>query len=390
MELWSDEQERPLQHIRVVDLTVMLPGPWVTRMLAQYGADILKIEATPDGDPLRNVSQTRAFELLNQGKRSVAINLHSEKGVEIVRRLASESDVFIENYREGVMDRYGLGYSHLSEDNPDILYVSLRGIKGEFAKMAAHDMNFIAASGCGEWFLENGSPNFSTHFGDIVGGALTPLTRMLFHLANPARRGMHLLNYMDEGFRTLYLTRAWDSLVSEKVTTPPEKGTPSSEKSKAQGEFGLHALLNGAQPHSRYYRCRDEQWISLNAVQPKHWEIFCRAVDHVDWIARHADRSLTADLEKLFHDAPSNYWEVLVKGHDACLVRVVPWAEHLSHTDTRAKMSSDPLTWAGFAPSTNLKGCPELGHDTFSVLHGAGLDNQEIAELIQNGDVKSG
>lgn len=372
MEIWNDEQERPLQHIRVIDLTIMLPGPWITRLLAQYGADVIKIEAAPDGDPLRNVPETSIFELLNQGKRSVALNLHSERGIEIVRRLAAESDIFIENFRDGVMDRYGLGYSHLSEENPDILYVSLRGIRGEAGRVASHDLNFIANSGCGEWFLENGLPNLSAQFGDIVGGAMAPLSRLLFHLANPARRGMHLVNYMDEGFRLLYLTRAWDALKAEGASSP----------------HGLQVLLGGTEPHSRYYRCRDGQWISLNAVQAKHWENFCQSVEKPTWISRHRDSTLSQELERMFQDAPSTYWEVLVKGRDVCLTRVIPWAEHLAQTDTRAKMSSDPLTWPGFLPATNLKTCPELGHDTYSVLHGTGLGNQEIAEMIKNGDAK--
>lgn len=372
MELWSDEQEKPLQHIRVVDLTVMVPGPYITRLLAQYGADVIKVEHTPAGDPMRGVKTSETFELLNQGKRSVALNLHSERGIAIVKRLASESDIFVENFREGVMDRYGLGYSHLSEENPDILYFSLRGLKGEAGKMAAHDFNFIAASGCGEWFLEGGAPNFSTHFGDLVGGTFVPALKLLFHVANPIRRGMHLVTYMDESFRALFLPRAWDALQAEKH--PDVKS------------FGLISQLNGTLPHSRYYRCRDGQWVTLGAIQQKHWEIFCKAIERPEWNNRREDEKLIPELEHLFLDAPANYWEVLVKGQDACLVRVIPWAEHLSTTHIRAQMTSDPFTWAGFAPSEKLRPPPQLGRDTFAVLHEAGLSNKEIAELIQSGD----
>ena len=370
MELWSDEQERPLQHIRVIDMTVMLPGPFVTRVLAQYGADVIKIEHLPGGDPLRAVADTQIFELLNQGKRSVALDLHSTEGVEIVRKLAGESDVFIENFRESVMDRYGLGYSHLSEENPDILYASLRGIRAE-ATAPAHDINFIAASGVGEWFLENGSPNLSTHFGDLIGGALVPLSKLLLHIANPARQGMHLVTYFDEGFRTVYLPRAWDSLRKE--------GKPVGSS------VGLLESLSGRMPHSRYYRCRDGQWVALNAIQPKHWAVFCETIERPQWISRMSDVSLTVELEHLFLDAPASYWEVLTKGQHACLVRVVPWSEHVSVSMVRAQMDSDPLTWAGFAPAPQLRPCPALGRDTFAVLHGAGLSNKDIVELIQKG-----
>lgn len=373
MELWSDEQERPLQHIRVVDLTIMVPGPFITRLLAQYGADVIKVEHTPIGDLLREVKFSHLFDLLNQGKRSLAVNLHSDRGIEIVKRLASESDIFIENFRDGVMDRYGLGYSQLSEENPDILYASIRGLKGENGKVAAHDFNFIAGSGCGEWFLENGSPNFSTHFGDLIGGAFVPAMKLLCHLSNPARRGMHLVSHMDEGFRALFLPRAWDTLQAENF--PQVR------------PFGLLTQLDGSLPHSRYYRCRDGQWITLNAIQPKHWEIFCKAIEHPEWISRMQDPKLTTELDQLFLDAPANYWEVLVKGQDACLVRVMPWAEHVARSNIRAQMNSDPFTWAGFASADKLRPCPTLGRDTYSVLHGAGLSNKEIGELIQRGEV---
>ena len=119
----------------------------------------------------------------------------------------------------------GSGYPELSEENPDLIYVSLRGLSGRNAVHAAHDLNFIAASGVGEWFLESGTPNYSTHFGDMVGGALAPTIKLLFHLANPARAGMHLISYMDEGFRSLYLPRAFDSLQGREC---PRGGPPST------------------------------------------------------------------------------------------------------------------------------------------------------------------
>ena len=167
--LWSDEQERPVQHLRVIDMTTMIPGPFLTRLLAQYGADVIKVEATPDGDPMRKLAHSAAFEFLNQGKRSVAVDLNKGEGKKLVRQLAGEADIFIENFSEGVMENLGLGYAELSEENPDLLYVSLRGLSGKNSSLAAHDLNAIANSGVGEWFLEGGKPNYSSLFGDMIG-----------------------------------------------------------------------------------------------------------------------------------------------------------------------------------------------------------------------------
>lgn len=371
--LWNDEQERPVQHLRIIDMTVMLPGPYVTRLLAQYGADVIKIEALPHGDPLRQLKQTSVFDLMNQGKRSVGINLKSEEGVALVKQLAGEADVFVENFKEGVMDGLGLGYADLSEENPDLLYCSLRGVSGKHSSHAAHDLNFISASGCGEWFLEAGAPNYSTQFGDIVGGTMVPLLKLLFHLSNPARRGMHLISNMDEGFRSLYVPRAFDMYKAESL--PEEQ----------QRDYGTQHALDGTFPHSRYYRCRDGQWISLNAVQEKHWNAFCEIVDRAVWKSRMWDTTLVDEVAKLFQDAPAAYWEALASNREVCLFRVIPWSEHIGFSQARPQLATDPLTWAGFAPNPGLTSAPTLGRDTFAVAHSLGISNKEIGDWIQAG-----
>jgi alpha-methylacyl-CoA racemase len=370
--LWNDEQERPIQHLRVIDMTVMLPGPYLTRILAQYGADVIKIENLPGGDPLRQVENSSLFDLLNQGKRSVAVNLKTEAGIALVKQLAGEADVFIENFKEGVLDSMGLGYSDLSEENPDLLYMSMRGFSGKNATLAGHDLNFIAQSGVGEWFLENGSPNYSTQFGDILGGTFVPALKLMFHLANPARVGMHLITSMDENFRALYLPRAFETFKSEKS---------GDENINA----GVHRIFDGNHPHSRYYRCRDNRWVTLNAVQPKHWDLFCEVVDRNQWKGRADDVTLNPEMEKLFSDAPATYWEALSSGKEFCLFRVIPFEEHLSFSQARPQLGTDPLNWCGFAPNASLSNCPKLGQDTFVVMHSLGVSNKDMAEWIQAG-----
>jgi alpha-methylacyl-CoA racemase len=357
----------------VIDLSVMIPGAYLTRLLAQYGADVIKVEHLPHGDPTRELKQTGVFELLNQGKRSIGINLKTEEGVALVRRLAGEADLFVENFREGVMDSFGLGYAELSEDNPDLVYLSVRGLTGNNASRAAHDNNFIATSGCGEWFLESGVPDYSTQWGDIIGGALVPAIRLLLHLSNPVRGGMHIITSVDEAFRAVYLPRAFDSVHAETI--------PENERKN----YGLQNLVGGKEPHTRYYRCRDGQWIALSAVQPKHWNTFCEIVDRKPWKTRQHDAALIPELEKLFQDAPSTYWEALVTNKEACLFRVIPWGEHLTFSQARPQLTNDPFAWAGFAAQPSIRAAPLLGADTYSVMHTLGLDNKEIAELTKKG-----
>ena len=370
--LWNDEQELPIQHLRIIDMTVMLPGPFLTRLLAQYGADVIKVENLPHGDPMRSVPDTSLFELLNQGKRSIGIDLTQEEGVALVRQLAGEADVFIENFREGVMEKYNLGYAELTEDNPDLLYVSLRGLSGNKAVHAAHDLNFIGASGVGEWHLESGT-HYATQYGDMIGGALVPALKLMFHLANPARRGMHLVSHMDECFRSVFLPRAYDAF---KAMSLPED---------QRENFGIQRSICGEYPHSRFYVCRDKQWVSLNAIQSKHWETFCEVVDKVNWKDRMWDKTLIPEVEKLFLSAPSNYWEALSGEREACLFRVVPWEEHLSFSQAQSQLASDPMTWGGFAGRPNLRDAPALGFDTFSVLNSMGISHKQISDWHQSG-----
>lgn len=374
--LWSDEQERPLAHLRVIDLTVLVPGPFMTRLLAQYGADVVKVEALPHGDPLRQMSNTGAFDLLNQGKRSVGVDLKRQEGRDFVRQLAGDADIFVESFREGVMESLGLGYAAISEANPDILYVSLRGFSGKNGSRAGHDPNFIATSGCGEWFLEGGN-NQSTQFAELVGGAFLPAMKLLTHLANPSRRGMQLVATMEEGFRALYLPRAFDQHRGE--TTPAGK----------RKNWGMHERTDGARPHTRYYRCRDGQWMSLGASQRKHWDTFCEIVDRVAWKERHEDPKLVPELVKLFEDAPATYWEALAEQREACLFRVVPWKEHVAASQAGSQLSADAFSWAGFQANSSLAPTPTLGRDTYSVATSVGVGNKELAQLLSHGILRA-
>lgn len=371
--LWNDEQEKPIRHLRVIDLTVMLTGPYITRILSQYGADVIKVEKTPDGDPLRALKDTHIFEVLNQGKKSVGVDLNTPEGTAFVQQMASEADIFIENFRDGVMEKLGLGYADLSQANPDLLYVSLRGFSGKNAGRSGHDLNFIATSGVGEWFLESDAPNYSTFFGDTIGGVFMPLTQIMMHVANPNRRGMHLVCNMDEGFRALYLSRAYDALKSEHVDE------------SAREKFGAFRIFSGEEPHSRFYKCRDGQWISLQAVQQKHWNSFCEMVDHKEWSGRIADATLIPELEALFADAPTSYWEALIGEKDCCLFRVIPWSEHIGFSQARPQLNADPLSWVGFQSFPGIKPAPALGADSFTVLHAMGIGNKEITDAISKG-----
>ena len=184
---------------------------------------------------------------------------------------------------------------------------------------------------------------------------------------------MHLVSYMDESFRALYLPRAYDCFKSENV---------SEEKRK---NFGAQREFDGTKAHSRFYQCRDGLWISLNAIQKKHWDAFCEVVDRQAWKTRMHDETLVPEVEKLFQDAPSTYWEALTSTREVCLFRVVPWSEHISFTQARPQLATDPFTWAGFGANPALTPAPVLGRDTYAIMHSLGATNKEIGDKLQEG-----
>ncbi|NBO25163.1 MAG: CoA transferase, partial [Chlamydiae bacterium] len=280
--------------------------------------------------------------------------------------------VLVENFRSGFMEELGLGYGDLAESNPDLIYLSIRGMSEKLSSKPGHDLNFIATSGCGDWFLENGA-NYSSTFADVLGGVFFPLTKLLLHLANPNRRGMHLIAHADEGFRNFYLPKAFESVKRETTEFSQTNKADSFEK------------LNGSYPNSRFYRCSDDQWISLQAIQMKHWEQFCKVVNRPEWRDRAEDKSLVREMEKLFLESPAHSWEALDPERKSCLFRVVPWKEHLQESSARTHLSLDPLTWVGFAPNRNLTPSPSLGQDSFGIAHELGLTNEKISQLLGAG-----
>ncbi|NBY19170.1 CoA transferase [bacterium] len=355
--LWSDEPIKPIKHIRVIDFSVLVTGPYLTRILAQYGAEVVRVENKFEERSPRGVLSGEFFNFLNQGKKSLCIDFTTVEGRDIVRSLASEADIFVENHSSGLMEKLGLSYADLASVNPNLIYLSLRTLHGNLSEKVGYDQNAIATSGVGEWFLEGGGLD-NTSLGDILGGVYAALTKLLIHLVNPDRRGMHLISSADESFRSLYLPKACEAV----------------RKTENQ--------LSGRKPRARFYHCQDGQWISFQAIENQHWEKFCETTQHHDWKHRGDDLSLNPDIEKLFRSFPASHWEIIGSTHEVPLIRMISWSEAISNAQQKNQLISDPLAWAGFAPNQDLGPSPKIGQDSFSVLHGLGFSNEKISQLM--------
>lgn len=138
---------RPLVGVRVLDFSVLLPGPYCTHLLSQMGAEVIKVEP-PGGDPVREINP-HAFSLLNRGKKSVCVDAKAPESTEFLLRMAADADVVVEGFRPGVMGAFGLGFEPMRERNPHLIYASISGYgqDGPYARRPGHDINFIAAAG---------------------------------------------------------------------------------------------------------------------------------------------------------------------------------------------------------------------------------------------------
>ncbi|MGH2517898.1 MAG: CaiB/BaiF CoA transferase family protein, partial [Ktedonobacterales bacterium] len=282
----------PLDGLRVLDLTRLLPGGYTTQMLADLGADVLKIEEPGAGDYARALPPLlhgvgESFLATNRNKRSAAINLKHARGREALLRLAEGADVLIESFRPGVMVRLGLAHETLRERNPRLIVCAISGYgqEGPYSQRVGHDLNYIGYAGLLAHLTRPGQPPTlpGTQFADIAGGALMAVVGILAALAGRAStgRGRVVDVSMTEGTLALLPWLASNALNG---AGEPAPGT---------------GWLSGALPGYNVYECADGKYVTLAALEPKFWAEFCRRVDRADLIERQYPRD-DADRQEIY------------------------------------------------------------------------------------------
>ena len=240
-------QMRPLEDIRVLDFSTLLPGPFASLMLAEAGAQVVKIERPGRGDEMRSYvpkfgEDSVNFALLNAGKQSITIDLKARDAVERLCPLIAEADIVIEQFRPGVMDRLGLGYAALREINPRLIYCAISGWgqNGPKAMVAAHDLNYLAESGIlGLSVGADGAPVIPpVLIADIAGGAYPAVTNILLVLRRRDKSGEGA--YLDVAMGGSQVTVADGGL---------GKGFAADE-----WRGGSDALVTGGSPRYQLYR----------------------------------------------------------------------------------------------------------------------------------------
>jgi alpha-methylacyl-CoA racemase len=390
-----------LQGVRVLDLSRLLPGGFCSLLLADFGAEVLKVEDTGMGDYVRwappvyqgaeESAGSALFLALGRGKRSIRLNLKNQQGREVLLRLVRGHDVLLESFRPGVLDRLGVGYERLRRENPGLVYCAITGYgqDGPHIARSGHDLNYLALNGLLALTGEAGGPPVQPagQIADIGGGALMAAFAILAALRERDRSGEG--QFADVSMFDGSLS--WLAMVAARYFCDgeiPRRGDPE---------------LAGRLVCYRPYACKDG-WVTLGALEPKFWLEFCRGVGREDLIEKQFEApgsDAHAELERIFLERTRREWAKFASEHDCCLEPVLELDEALDSELVRAREMVLELDQPGtdgvrqLAPPVKLSRTPGrpagpgpgLGAHTDEVLAELGFSDEEVAALKESGAV---
>jgi len=379
-----------LSGIRIIDLTRLLPGPFGTTVLADLGAEVIKIESPLEDDWARGLSGF--FASINRGKKSVSLNLKKSAGREIFFRLVKSAEVVAEQFRPGVMDKLGVGFEQCRRHNPKIVYASLSGYgaDGPYADKAGHDLNYLSLAGiAGVTGTENGELAIpGVQVADQVGG---------LYLAIAILAGLNQARTHGQAVKIdVSIFESALSLLGPHLSEFFRSG-------KQPGPAGME--LNGLLPHYHLYRTSDGRWVSLAALEGKFWANFCKAVDRPDWELRllggaEEHEKLKREIAELFASRPLKDWEELIsRVPDLCLEPVRQFSEiandpHIKARSALVELEGNPGVRVVRSPVRIAGGedkasepAPSRGADTERVLEELGYSGEEIARFRREGAI---
>jgi len=316
---------QPLAGVCVLDFSTLLPGPLATLLLAEAGAEVIKIERPGAGDEMRSYApkfgpSSVNFALLNRGKRSVAIDLKAPDALARLRPLIARADIVVEQFRPGVMDRLGLGYAALAAINPRIVYCAITGYgqTGPKAQVAAHDLNYVAESGLlGLAAGADGAPVVPPALiADIAGGTYPAMINILLALREreSSGRGRRLdVAMADNLFTFMYWALG--------------NGLAAGEWPRPGGE-----LVTGGSPRYQIYRTADGRFLAAAPLEQKFWDNFCAAIElEAQWRDDARDPSGTREaVAQCIASRSATAWREAFAGKDVCCAIVASVEEALA------------------------------------------------------------
>jgi len=386
----ADPAPRPLDGIRALDLSRLLPGPFTSLILADLGADVVKIEEPRVGDYMRQFPPGKQgisgrYLAVNRGKRSLALDLKAPAGRDAFLRMVERADVVIESFRPGVMDRLGIGWDALVARNPRVVLCSISGYgqTGPYAPRAGHDLNYVGLAGVLAMGAEaRGRPPAmpGVQIADSAGGGLWGATAVLAALFGRERtgRGAHLDISMTEGALALLVTE----LGNLDCGTHPTRGTET---------------LNGGLACYGVYRTRDGKYLSVGGLEPKFWLEFNRAIGRealaTELVAPAAEQErVRGEIQAILDTKDRDEWLAIFARHDGCCEPILELDELEDHPLHRERGVFFTIDGGTLGPLRQVRlpigaparptAPPRLGEQSREVLTEYGFSDAEIAALL--------
>jgi alpha-methylacyl-CoA racemase len=324
-----------LEGITVLDLASVGPAARASRWLADYGAKVIKIGPVPSRDGVQIVPPYHSYSA-HRGLKRVLLDLKDPDGVGVFLQLAEHSDVVIESFRPGVVDRLGIGYAAVAARNPRIVYCSTSGYgqTGPRAQWAGHDLNYLAVSGfldCTGRQADGRPPIPGATVADSAGGGMHAAMAILAALASGT--GAHLDVSVADGMLAL-MALGIDEYLAEGTVVGPGRG-----------------LLTGRYACYGVYGTADDRWVSVAAIEHRFWANLCRALELDQWIDRQMDDDaqdqIRADLERRFRTRTRDEWTELLGPADTCVAPVLAVAEVVEDPQFNARGAFREVSVAG-------------------------------------------
>ena len=383
----------PLSSLKVLDFSTLLPGPFGSMVLADWGAEVVRIESPTRPDMVRmlppqanGVSAAHAF--LNRSKKSLALDLKKPQAVEAVKSLVKEYDIVVEQFRPGVMDRLGVGYEALKAANPGVIYCSITGYgqTGPYKNRAGHDLNYLSIAGITGYNgrKASGPAPINVQVADVAGGSYHSVMSILAAVVHRQQTGEG--QYID-----VSMTDAAFSMHA--LTAPPAL--------VGDMQPGLEATqLNGCTFYD-CYETADGRFFSVGGLEPQFFAQFCQALGHPEWAPKglalneEIQSGLKQEIADVMKTKSFAEWQEVFAALDSCSEPVLSFAEACEHPQIKEREQlvkvpsgyctsqtqlASPVKFSTTKPEYKSIGAA-LGADTDSVLAGAGFSEEQIAAL---------
>jgi alpha-methylacyl-CoA racemase len=376
----------PLEGLKVLDLSRLLPGPLCTCFLGDLGASITKVEDTHQGDYARFYpplvkNNSNFFLMLNRNKKSVAINLKKTEGIEILKKLIAENDVLIDSFRPGVLEKMGLSYEIIKQINPSMVVCNLNGFGNHpiYKNKAGHDLNFIGLAGL-TVFDQNDSPVVPPfQIADIVGGALSAALKIVAasYQSLKNKKGCFINHSMVENLGAAFPFNLLESISLSSAT-----------------HYNVVELLTGKSPFYTYYKTSDNKFVAFAPVEYKFWEAFCIATKNNDWTEFYMQKSegLKSKIQNHIEKHDWEFWKQFSIENDCC---VSPVYDNLSASDFSLTFSENHPIEGKVLHQKSILGenkiyqaAPQWGEHTVEILKNIGFEADKIEELKENKVIK--